>query len=99
MPKPSLAAGEEVPPPPRLQREDPGASPQRLAKNSPPAGVDDWRRAKADAQGKGYEHDHGRPRSAEERLRNGVPYSEPLCGVSCKASLTPEYKWGRKADL
>lgn len=71
----TLDAGDEVPGPPRLHREDPGASPQRIQKGQGP-GKDDWESARAAASGKEYGPDHGRPRSPEERLRIGVPYSE-----------------------
>lgn len=74
-----LKAGDEVPPPPRLHREDPGATPQRLSKSAASPGKADWAKAGQDAQGK--EYDHGRPRSAEERLRAGVPYSGCICRV------------------
>lgn len=72
----TLKAGDPVDPPPRLVREAPGATPQRLAKNPGAPGKDDWRRAREEARGKEYGHEHGRPRSAEERLRANVPYSE-----------------------
>ncbi len=74
-PRVTLEAGDEVPPPPKLHREDPGASPQRIQRGKGPD-KDTWESAKAAVSGQGYGPEHGRPRSPEERLRTGVPYSE-----------------------
>ena len=73
--EPDLKAGDPVEPPPRLVREAPGATPQRLAK-SDGSGKEDWQRAGEQARGKEYGHEQGRPRSPEERLRANVPYSK-----------------------
>jgi hypothetical protein len=76
-PSVALKAGDEVPPPPKLVRQDPGASPSRMKMGKTGGGLD-----KEDLDGlkegvAGSRHDaHSRPRSAEERLRAGVPYSE-----------------------
>lgn len=86
-----LQAGDPVDGPPRLVREDPGASPQRLAKLAGQA-KEDWQRAKEEARGKEYGHDHGRPRSPEERLRANVPYSEYF--GPAKASLMSRIQVG-----
>ena len=73
-PKTSLQPGDEIAGPPRLHRETPGASPQRIQKHGP--NKEEWESAKVAASGKEYGQDHGRPRSPEDRLRAGVPYSE-----------------------
>jgi hypothetical protein len=76
-PSVALKAGDEVPPPPKLVRQDPGASPSRMKMGKTGGGLD-----KEDLDGlkegvAGARHDaHSRPRNAEERLRAGVPYSE-----------------------
>lgn len=95
-PQTPFKAGDEVPPPPRLHREDPGATPQRLQKTVG-AAKDDWAKAGQEAKGKEYEHDHARPRSAEERLRAGVPYSEFIMSREVDRE---EYKFrkGLRAD-
>jgi hypothetical protein len=71
-----LKAGDEVPgPPPRLHREDPGATPNRITRGERVEGKGDWEAAGKEARGKEHSAD-GRPRSAEERLRANVPYSK-----------------------
>ncbi|KAK4685661.1 nucleobindin, partial [Tremellales sp. Uapishka_1] len=64
-----LKAGDAVQPPKRPVRADPGAQPARFKK--PSSSKADWDSAKEGAKGKAHD---GIPRSAEERLRAGVPY-------------------------
>jgi hypothetical protein len=65
---------EAAGPPPRLHREDPGATPNRITRGKGD-GKGEWEKAGKEAHGREYSGE-GRPRSAEERLRAGVPYSE-----------------------
>lgn len=66
-----LKHGDEVPPP-KYQRVDPLARPGRL--NQDGTVRDELDNLKSKVQGETYDTSHGRPRSAEERLRGNVPY-------------------------
>ncbi|WWD16657.1 hypothetical protein CI109_101087 [Kwoniella shandongensis] len=69
----ALKPGDEVDAPPRPKRVDPAAAPQRILNAG--GAKDEWESAKQVAQGQPGYDGHGRPRSPEERLRTGVPYS------------------------
>ena len=72
-----LQPGDPVPAsPPRLHRADPNAIPQRLQRGEPKKTREDWEKLGKAAPEDPYQLGHGRPRSPEERLRAGVPYSE-----------------------
>ena len=80
VPEPSVKAGDEadesLTPPPR-QRVIPGAAPNRIRDGQEDVREDlqDAKRRARESGGE-YQYDGHKPRSAEERLRAGVPYSE-----------------------
>lgn len=74
VPKVPLKAGDAVPP--KLQRTVPGAAPQRLQEGDERPGKEEWAKASRAAGGAHYRADDSRPRTDEERMKKGVPYSE-----------------------
>ena len=67
--------GDEVEPPVKVapKRVDPGAAPQRILRGGHAEELRGLREA-----AKGEIYGGGRPKTLEERLRFGVPYSESL---------------------
>ncbi|WVQ94470.1 hypothetical protein IAU59_001549 [Kwoniella sp. CBS 9459] len=70
----TLKPGDEVEPPVRPKRVDPGAQPQRIMNAGAGSQKEEWESAREAAKGSPGYDGHGRPRNAEERLRAGVPY-------------------------
>ncbi|KAL7419603.1 hypothetical protein Q5752_005515 [Cryptotrichosporon argae] len=71
-----LQPGDEAPPPPRIERAMPGAQPNRIQRKGSAGAADakgEWNEAGERARDAGA-WEHGRPRSAEDRLRAGTPY-------------------------